>query len=61
MVYKITYEKKQDWLIQFKEKNQKMPGKDLSKNYRTITHSIYLVGDPKTGKIEQECRTQKEV
>jgi len=35
---------------------------DNSKNFQfssAITHSLYLVADPKTGKIKQECRTQK--
>ena len=33
---------------------------DNSKNFRVITHSLYLVSNPKTGKIEQVCRTEKE-
>jgi hypothetical protein len=33
---------------------------DNSKNFRVITHSLYLVANPKTGKIEQVCRTEKE-
>jgi len=32
---------------------------DNSKNFQVITHSLYLVANPKTGKIEQVCRTQK--
>jgi len=33
---------------------------DNSKNFQVITHSLYLVANPKTGKIKQECRTEKE-
>jgi hypothetical protein len=33
---------------------------DNSKNFQVITHSLYLVADPRTGKIKQECRTEKE-
>jgi len=36
---------------------------DNSKNFQfssAITHSLYLVADPKTGKIKQECRIEKE-
>lgn len=25
----------------------------------SITHSLYLVSDPKTGKVKQECRTER--
>jgi hypothetical protein len=32
---------------------------DNSKNFQVITHSLYLVNNPKTGKVEQVCRTQK--
>ena len=32
---------------------------DNSKNFQVITHTLYLVADPKTGKIKQECRTEK--
>lgn len=32
---------------------------DNSKNFQVITHSLYLVANPKTGKIEQVCRTEK--
>jgi hypothetical protein len=32
---------------------------DNSKNCQVITHTLYLVADPKTGKIKQECRTEK--
>lgn len=34
---------------------------DNSKYFRitgTITHSLYLVADPKTGKVKQECRIE---
>lgn len=34
---------------------------DNSKNFQVITHSLYLVANPKTGKIEQVCRTEKEI
>ena len=33
---------------------------DNSKNFQVITHSLYLVANPKTGKIEQVCRTEKD-
>jgi hypothetical protein len=33
---------------------------DNSKNFQVITHNLYLVANPKTGKIKQECRTQRE-
>ncbi len=33
---------------------------DNSKNIQVITHSLYLVANPKTGKITQECRITKE-
>jgi hypothetical protein len=33
---------------------------DNSKNFQVITHSLYLVANPKTGKIKQECRIEKE-
>lgn len=33
---------------------------DNGKNFQVVTHSLYLVANPKTGKIEQVCRTQKE-
>lgn len=32
---------------------------DNSKNLQVITHSLYLVANPKTGKIKQECRTER--
>jgi len=32
---------------------------DNSKNFQVITHSIYLVANPKTGEIKQECRIEK--
>jgi hypothetical protein len=32
---------------------------DNSQNFQVITHSLYLVADPRTGKIKQECRTAK--
>ena len=32
---------------------------DNSKDFQVITHTLYLVADPKTGKIKQECRTEK--
>jgi hypothetical protein len=32
---------------------------DNSNNFEVITHSLYLVADPKTGKIKQECRTER--
>ena len=31
---------------------------DNSKNFQVITHSLYLVSNPKTGKIEQVCRKE---
>jgi len=33
---------------------------DNSKSFQAITHSLYLVANPKTGKIEQVCRTEKD-
>lgn len=41
-------------------KNQSNSVIDNSKNFQVITHSLYLVANPKTGKITQECRTEKE-
>jgi len=32
---------------------------DNSKNLQAIAHSLYLVADPETGKIKQECRTER--
>jgi len=51
---------KNDWLTQLREKNKKMPVKDNRKDYQKTTHSLYLVWDPKSKKISQECRTQIE-
>jgi len=31
---------------------------DNSKSFQAITHSLYLVANPKTGKIEQVCRKE---
>ena len=51
---------KKDWLTELREKNKKMPVKDNGKDCRKITQSLYLVWDPKSKKISQECRTQIE-
>ena len=32
---------------------------DNSKNLQAIAHSLYLVAGPETGKIKQECRTER--
>ena len=32
---------------------------DNSKNSQVITHRLYWVWDKKTGKVKEECRTQK--
>lgn len=42
-----------------KTKNQTSSVIDNSQNHQVITHSLYLVANPKTGKVEQVCRTQK--
>jgi hypothetical protein len=42
-----------------RNKNQANSVIDNSKNFQVITHSLYLVADPETGKIKQECRTEK--
>jgi hypothetical protein len=42
-----------------RNKNQANSVIDNSKNFQVITHSLYLVANPKTGEIKQECRTQR--
>jgi hypothetical protein len=43
-----------------KKENRSNSVIDNSKSFQVITHSLYLVANPKTGKIEQVCRTEKE-
>ena len=50
--------KKQDWFAELKEKNKKMPVKKSSKDYQKVINSLYLVWDPKSKKINQECRKE---
>lgn len=45
--------------MEVKDKNQTNSLIDNSKNHQVITHSIYLVANPKTGEIKQECRTER--
>ena len=45
-----------------KVKKPTNPVIDNSKHFKitgTITHSLYAIGDPKTGKITQEYRVEK--
>ena len=42
-----------------RNKNQANSVIDNSKNLQVIAHSLYLVADPETGKIKQECRTER--
>jgi len=42
-------------------KNKKISSSviDNSKNFQIITHSLYWIWDKKTGKVKEECRTEK--
>jgi len=42
-----------------RNKNQANLLIDNSKNFQVITHNLYLVANPKTGEIKQECRTER--
>lgn len=49
---------KKDWLTELREKNVKMPVKDNNKDCHKVINSLYLVWDPKSKKISQECRKE---
>jgi hypothetical protein len=46
-------------IMEESNKNQANSVIDNSKNFQVITHSLYLVANPKTGEIKQECRTER--
>ena len=42
-----------------KNKKQSNSVIDNSKNFQVITNTLYWVWDKKTGKVKEECRTEK--
>ena len=55
---KLDNMKKKDWFTELREKNTKMPVKRSNKDYQKVINSLYLVWDPKSKKISQECRKE---